>query len=204
MDKSLQIRNSTAEFLIFSTNNTQDIIEVKVEDETVWLTQKLIAKLFDVHVATINEHLKNIFKTDELNENAVLRKFLITADDGKNYNTKHYNLDVIISLGYRVNSKKATEFRQWATQVLKRFATRGYVLDNERLKNGSFLNPQYYKDLILEVRDIRESERNFYQQITDIYTTAMDYDLNAPTTKEFFAIVQNKLHGLYMGIQLQS
>jgi len=194
MKKNLTIRNSTAEFLIFSTNNTQDTIEVKVEDETVWLTQKLIAKLFDVHVATINEHLKNIFKTDELNESAVIRKFLITADDGKNYNTKHYNLDVIISLGYRVNSKKATEFRQWATQVLKRFATRGYVLDNERLKNGSFLNPQYYRDLILEVRDIRESERNFYQQITDIYTTAMDYDLNAPTTKEFFATVQNKLH----------
>jgi len=194
MDKNLTIRNSTAEFLIFSTNNTQDTIEVKVEDETVWLTQKLIAKLFDVHVATINEHLKNIFKTDELNESAVIRKFLITADDGKNYNTKHYNIDVIISLGYRVNSKKATEFRQWATRVLKRFATRGYVLDNERLKNGSFLNPQYYKDLTLEVRDIRESERNFYQQITDIYTTAMDYDLNAPTTKEFFATVQNKLH----------
>ncbi len=194
MKKNLTIRNSTAEFLIFSTNNAQDTIEVKVEDETVWLTQKLIAKLFDVHVATINEHLKNIFKTDELNESAVIRKFLITADDGKNYNTKHYNLEVIISLGYRVNSKKATEFRQWATQVLKRFATRGYVLDNERLKNGSFLNPQYYKDLILEVRDIRESERNFYQQITDIYTTAMDYDLNAPTTKEFFASVQNKLH----------
>ncbi len=194
MNKNLTIRNSTAEFLIFTTSNGQDTIEVKVEDETVWLTQKLIAKLFDVHVATINEHLKNIFKTHELEEDAVIRKFLITASDGKNYNTKHYNLEVIISLGYRINSNKATEFRRWATQVLKTFTTRGYVLDSERLKNGSYLNPQYYKDLILEIRDIRESERNFYQQITDIYATALDYDFKAPTTQEFFATVQNKLH----------
>ena len=194
MNKNLIIRNSTAEFLIFTTANGQDTIEVKVEDETVWLTQKLIAKLFDVHVATINEHLKNIFKTHELEENSVIRNFLITASDGKNYNTQHYNLEVIISLGYRINSNKATEFRRWATQVLKQYATRGYVLDNERLKNGSYLNPQYYKDLILEIRDIRESERNFYQQITDIYATAMDYDFQAPTTQEFFATVQNKLH----------
>jgi len=192
--KKLTIKNSTAEFLIFTTANGQDTIEVKFENETVWLTQKLIAKLFDINVATVNEHLKNIFKTHELEENAVIRKFLITASDGKNYNTKHYNLEVIISLGYKINSNKATEFRRWATQVLKTFTTRGYVLDNERLKNGSYLNPQYYKDLILEIRDIRESERNFYQQITDIYTTALDYDLKAPTTKEFFATVQNKLH----------
>ncbi|RUM71850.1 MAG: cell filamentation protein Fic [Sulfurovum sp.] len=194
MDKKLQIRNSTAEFLIFTTANRQDTIEVKVEDETVWLTQKLIAKLFDVKVPNINEHLQNIFATHELEENSVIRKFRITASDGKNYNTKHYNLEVVISLGYRINSNKATEFRRWATQVLKTFATRGYVLDNERLKNGSYLNPQYYKDLILEIRDIRESERNFYQQITDIYATALDYDFKAPTTQEFFATVQNKLH----------
>ena len=194
MNKNLTIRNSTAEFLIFTTANGQDTIEVKVADETVWLTQKLIAKLFDINVATVNEHLKNIFKTHELEENSVIRKFLITANDGKNYNTNHYNLEVIISLGYRINSNKATEFRRWATQVLKQYATRGYVLDNERLKNGSYLNPQYYKDLILEIRDIRESERNFYQQITDIYATAMDYDFQAPTTQEFFATVQNKLH----------
>jgi hypothetical protein len=194
MNKNLTIRNSTAEFLIFTTVNGQDTIEVKVEDESVWLTQKLIAKLFDISVATINEHLKKIFKTNELEEKSVIRKFLITASDGKNYNTKHYNLEVIISLGYRINSNKATEFRRWATQVLRTFTTRGYVLDNERLKNGSYLNPQYYKDLILEIRDIRESERNFYQQITDIYVTALDYDLKAPTTKDFFATVQNKLH----------
>jgi len=194
MPKNLIIRNSTAEFLIFTTTNEQDTIEVKVEDETVWLTQKLIAKLFDVSVTTINEHLKNIFRTYELEENSVIRKFRITASDGKKYNTKHYNLEVVISLGYRINSNKATEFRRWATEILKTFATRGYVLDNERLKNGSYLNPQYYKDLILEIRDIRESERNFYQQITDIYATALDYDFKAPTTQEFFATVQNKLH----------
>ena len=122
MNKNLTIRNSTAEFLIFTTTNGQDTIEVKVEDETVWLTQKLIAKLFDVSVATIKEHLKNIFKTNELEENSVIRKFLITANDGKNYKTKHYNLEVIISLGYRINSNKATEFRRWATEVLKTFA----------------------------------------------------------------------------------
>jgi len=197
MNKNLTIRNSTAEFLIFTTTNGQDTIEVKVEDETVWLTQKLIAKLFDVNVATINEHLKNIFKTNELEESSTIRKFLIVQKEGKrevSRNIDHYNLEVIISLGYRINSNKATEFRRWATQVLKTFATRGYVLDNERLKNGSYLNPQYYKDLILEIRDIRESERNFYQQITDIYVTALDYDLKAPTTKDFFATVQNKLH----------
>ena len=194
MPKNLTIRNSTAEFLIFTTTNKQDTIEVKVEDETVWLTQKLIAKLFDVSVTTINEHLKNIFRTYELEENSVIRKFRITASDGKKYNTKHYNLEVVISLGYRINSNKATEFRRWATEVLKTFTTRGYVLDDERLKNGSYLNPQYYKDLILEIRDIRESERNFYQQITDIYATALDYDFKAPTTQEFFATVQNKLH----------
>jgi hypothetical protein len=197
MNKNLTIRNSTVEFLIFTTSNGQDTIEVKVEDETVWLTQKLIAKLFDINVATVNEHLKNIFKTNELEENSTIRKFLIVQKEGKrevSRNIDHYNLEVIISLGYRINSNKATEFRRWATQVLKTFTTRGYVLDNERLKNGSYLNPQYYKDLILEIRDIRESERNFYQQITDIYTTALDYDFKAPTTQEFFATVQNKLH----------
>ncbi|WP_415396002.1 virulence RhuM family protein [Sulfurimonas sp. CS5] len=197
MNKNLTIRNSTAEFLIFTTDNGQDTIEVKVSDETVWLTQKLIAKLFDVNVATINEHLKNIFKTNELEESSTIRKFLIVQKEGKrevSRNIDHYNLEVIISLGYRINSNKGIEFRRWATSVLKTFTTRGYVLDNERLKNGSYLNPQYYKDLILEIRDIRESERNFYQQITDIYATALDYDFKAPTTQEFFAIVQNKLH----------
>jgi len=165
-----------------------------VEDENVWLMQKLIAKLFDVKIPTINEHLKNAFEAEELKEKSVIRNFLITAKDGKNYKTKHYNLEGIISAGFRVNSKKAVDFRRWANQVLKKFVIRGYVLDDVRLKNGAYLSKQYFKDLILEIRDIRESERNFYQQITDIYATALDYDLNSPTTKEFFATVQNKLH----------
>lgn len=194
MDKKLTIRNSTAEFLIFTSQANTDGIEVRVEDENVWLTQKLIAKLFDVHIATVNEHLKNIFNAGELEENSVIRKFLITASDGKNYNTKHYNLEAIISLGYRINSERATNFRRWATRVLKDFTIRGYVLDDIRLKNGAYLSKQYFKDLILEIRDIRASERNFYQQITDIYATAIDYDLKSPTTKDFFANVQNKLH----------
>jgi len=193
-NKKLIIRNSTVEFLIFTSQAGKDGIEVRVEDENVWLTQKLIAKLFEVKIPTINEHLKNIFESGELEENSVIRKFLITADDGKNYNTKHYSLEIIISLGYRINSDRATDFRRWATRVLKDYAIRGYVLDDVRLKNGVYLNKQYFRDLILEIRDIRESERNFYQQITDIYATAMDYDLNSPTTKEFFATVQNKLH----------
>lgn len=193
-DTTVSIRNSTAEFLIFTSQAGEDTIEVRVEDENVWLTQKLIAQLFDVKIPTINEHLKNIFASNELQETSVIRKFLITADDGKNYQTKHYNLEVIIALGYRINSERATNFRRWATQVLKDFTLRGYVLDNIRLKNGAYLSKEYFRDLILEIRDIRESERNFYQQITDIYATALDYDLHSPTTKKFFATVQNKMH----------
>jgi hypothetical protein len=192
--KKLQIRNSTAEFLIFTSQAKEDGIEVRVEDENVWLTQKLIAKLFNINVRTINEHLKNIFLSGELVENSVVRNFRITANDRKNYNVNHYNLEVIIALGYRINSEKATDFRRWATQVLRDYAIRGYVLDDARLKNGAYLSKQYFKDLILEIRDIRESERNFYQQITDIYATAMDYAFASPITKEFFATVQNKLH----------
>ena len=192
--KQLIIRNSTAEFLIFTSQAGEDGIEVRVEDGNVWLTQKLISKLFDVTVPTINEHLKNIFSSEELEEKSVVRKFLITAKDNKNYDTKHYNLEVVISLGYRVNSNRATDFRKWATRVLKDYAIRGYVLDEARLKNGAYLSKQYFDDLILEIRDIRESERNFYQKITDIYATAMDYDIASSTTKTFFAKVQNKLH----------
>lgn len=194
MIKKLIIRNSAAEFLIFTSQAGKDGIEVRVQDENVWLTQKLIAKLFDVNLPNINEHLRNIFSAEELDENSVIRKFRITARDGKSYNTKHYNLEAIISLGYRINSGRAADFRRWATRVLKDYAVKGYVLDSERLKNGAYLSPQYFKDLILEIRDIRESERNFYQQITDIYATAMDYDFHSQTTKNFFATVQNKLH----------
>lgn len=196
-EKRLTIRNSTAEFLIFTSQANQDVIEVRVEDENIWLTQKLIAKLFDVKIPTINEHLKNIFLTEELDQNSTIRKFLIVQNEGNrevNREVEHYNLEVIIALGYRINSEKATNFRRWATQVLKDFTLRGYVLDDVRLKNGAYLSRQYFKDLILEIRDIRESERNFYQQITDIYATAIDYDLQALTTKNFFATVQNKLH----------
>jgi len=197
MNKKLVIRNSTAEFLIFTAQAGEDGIEVRVEDENVWLTQKLIAKLFDVAIPTIAEHLKNIFNTKELSQEATIRNFLIVQKEGNRdikRNIEHYNLEVIIALGYRINSEKATNFRRWATQVLKDFTIRGYVLDEVRLKNGAYLSKQYFKDLILEIRDIRESERNFYQQITDIYTSAVDYDLNSPTTKNFFATVQNKLH----------
>jgi hypothetical protein len=192
--KILQIRNSTAEFLIFTNQASSNSIEVRIEDETIWLTQKLIATLFDVNVRTINEHLHNIFISQELDKTSVIRKFRTTATDGKSYVTQFYNLDVIISVGYRVNSLRATQFRQWATAILRDFAIRGWVLDNERLKNGTYLNEEYFNQLLAEIREIRASERKFYQKITDIYATALDYNTNSPTTKEFFAEVQNKLH----------
>ena len=193
-DKKLQIRNSTAEFLIFTTQSGADGIEVRYEDETIWLTQKLMAALFDVTIPTVNEHLKNIFAGEELQQDSVIRKFRTTAPDGKNYNTNFYNIDAIISVGYRVNSKRATQFRQWATRVLREFAVKGYVLDRKRMENGSFLGEDYFERLLEEIREIRLSERRFYQKITDIYATSMDYNKDAPTTREFFAKVQNKLH----------
>ncbi|MGX2974565.1 virulence RhuM family protein [Ursidibacter arcticus] len=188
------IRNSTAEFLIFTNQTGDQSIEVRYEDNEIWLTQKRIAELFEVNVRTVNEHLKNIFESEELNELSVIRNFRITAADGKNYNTKHYNLDAVISVGYRVNSVRATQFRQWATQVLREFSQKGYVLDRERMENGTFLGEDYFERLLEEIREIRLSERRFYQKITDIYATAVDYNKNAPTTKTFFATVQNKLH----------
>jgi hypothetical protein len=193
-EKSLQIRNSTAEFLIFTRQAGEDGIEVRVADETVWLTQKLLAELFEVNVRTISEHLGNLFESSELLEKSVIRKFRITASDGKNYNTQFYNLDAIIAVGFRVNSARAIQFRQWATGVLRSFAVRGYVLDKERLKNGSFFNKEYFDDLLNEIREIRASERKFYQKITDIYATAMDYNGEAEATQTFFASVQNQLH----------
>ncbi|MCF4114297.1 MULTISPECIES: virulence RhuM family protein [Dethiosulfovibrio] len=192
--RSRIIRNSTAEFLIFSSQTKGDGIEVRYEEETVWLTQKLMATLFDVDVRTVSEHLKNIFQSGELQEASVIRKFRITASDGKKYLTQFYNLDAIISVGYRVNSLRATQFRRWATDVLRRFALRGYVIDRERMENGSFLGEDYFEHLLEEIREIRLSERRFYQKITDIYATSVDYDKNAPATREFFAKVQNKLH----------
>ena len=193
-EKKIQIRNSTAEFLIFSNQAGEDGIEVRVAAETVWLTQKLISVLFDKGRSTITEHLQNIFATGELEEKSVCRDFRHTAEDGKDYTTRFYNLDAIIAVGFRVNSTRATQFRQWATGVLRDFAIRGYVLDKERLKNGAFLSKEYYENLLAEIREIRASERKFYQKITDIYATAMDYNAEAETTQTFFATVQNKLH----------
>ncbi len=192
--KKLRIRNSTAEFLVFTAQAGEKGIEVRVEDETVWLTQKLLAALFDVDVRTISEHLQNIFTSGELAEASVIRKFRITAADGKSYTTAHYNLDAIIAVGFRVNSTRATQFRQWAIGILRDFAVRGYVLDKERLKNGALFDRSYFDNLLAEVREIRASERRFYQKITDIYATALDYSTEAETTQTFFATVQNKLH----------
>ncbi len=192
MDKL--IRNSTAEFLIFTSQSGKNSIEVKVFDESVWLTQAMIAELFDVQRPAVTKHLKNIFESNELDEKSVSSILEHTANDGKTYNTKYYNLDAIISVGYRVNSKKATQFRQWATSVLKEFAIKGFVLDKKRLENGSFLGQNYFDKLLEEIREIRLSERMFYQKITDIYATSVDYNKDDATTKKFFAKVQNKLH----------
>jgi len=188
------IRNSTAEFLIFTAQAGEASIEVHYEGETVWLTQKMMAALFDVDVRTISEHLQNIFNSGELQPDSVIRKFRNTASDGKRYLTNFYNLDAIISVGYRVNSIRATQFRQWATRVLREFAIKGYVLDRKRMENGAFLGEDYFERLLEEIREIRLSERRFYQKITDIYATSVDYNKDAPTTKAFFAKVQNKLH----------
>ncbi len=193
--KSVAIRSSAAEFLVFTHQaGGGDGIEVRYQDETIWLTQKMMAELFGVSVPAINQHLRNIFNSDELDANSVIKKFLITAADGKTYNTRFYDLDAIISVGYRVNSIRATQFRRWATQVLREYAVKGYVLDRERMERGAFLGEDYFERLLAEIREIRLSERRFYQKVTDIYATSVDYDKNAPATRAFFATVQNKLH----------
>ena len=191
------IRNSTAEFLTFSQQSGEEHIEARYEDETIWLSQKLMSQLFEVDVRTVNEHLKNIYLQEELSSESTIRKFRIAQLEGTrevSRNIEFYNLDAIISVGYRVNSVRATQFRQWATQVLRDFAIKGYVIDKKRMENGSFLGDDYFEELLEEIREIRLSERRFYQKITDIYTTSMDYNKEAPTTREFFAKVQNKLH----------
>ena len=193
-EKYIQIRNSTADFLVFTKQAGEDGIEVRVYNESVWLTQKGMAQLFDCSVDNIGLHLKNIFKSGELDEKSVTEESSATATDGKIYKMKFYDLDAIISVGYRVNSVRATQFRQWATKVLRTFAIRGYVLDKSRLENGQVFDEEYFEHLLDEIREIRASERKFYQKITDIYSTAVDYSADAVTTKEFFAIVQNKLH----------
>ena len=196
-EKKLQIRNSTAEFLIFTRQAGEDGIEVRVAEETVWLTQKLMAALFEVTVPTINEHLATLYTQGEISRAATIRDFRTVQKEGGrevSRNLEFYNLDAIIAVGFRVNSPRATQFRQWATGVLRDYAIRGYVLDKERLKNGSFFNQAYFENLLTEIREIRASERKFYQKITDIYATAMDYSPEAETTQAFFATVQNKLH----------
>lgn len=194
MDKRYEIRNSTAEFLIFQIENKEQGIEVMYADETIWCTQDAIAELFEKGRSTIAEHLQNAFKTGELKKDSVCRKFRRTAADGKSYDTQFYNLDAIISVGYRANSLRATQFRQWATKVLRQFAIRGYVLDKKRMENGSFLGEDYFEHLLAEIREIRLSERRFYQKLTDIYATAIDYNRDAPTTRHFFQMMQNKMH----------
>lgn len=196
-EKKLRIRNSTAEFLIFTGQAGENSIEVQVAEETVWLTQKLMGVLFEVSVPTINEHLSNLFSQNEISKSATIRNFRIVQKEGGrevSRNIEFYNLEAIIAVGFRVNSTRATQFRQWATGVLQDFAIRGYVLDKERLKNGSFFNKAYFDSLLEEIREIRASERRFYQKITDIYATAMDYNPKAEITQLFFAEVQNKLH----------
>ena len=193
-EKYIQIRNSTADFLIFTKQAGEDGIEVRVYNESVWLTQKGMAQLFDCSVDNIGLHLKNIFKSGELDEKSVTEESSATASDGKTYKMKFYDLDAIISVGYRINSVRATQFRQWATKVLRTFTIRGYVLDKSRLENGQVFDEEYFEHLLDEIREIRASERKFYQKITDIYSTAVDYSADAVTTKEFFATVQNKLH----------
>ena len=194
MTKKFEIRNSTAEFLIFMSEGKEEGVEVMYADETIWCTQDAIATLFDKGRTTVTEHLANIFNEGELDKDSVCRKFRRTASDGKPYNVQFYNLDAIISVGYRANSRRATQFRQWATYVLRQFAIRGYVIDRKRMENGQFIGVDYFEQLLEEIREIRLSERNFYQKLTDIYATAIDYNPDAPTTREFFGKVQNKMH----------
>lgn len=189
-----EIRNSTAEFLTFVAAGKEEGIQVLYKNETIWATQKAMATLFDCSTDNISLHLKNIFKTGELIENSVTEKSSVTAADGKNYITKIYNLDAIISVGYRVNSIRATQFRQWCTYVLRQFALRGYVIDKKRMENGSFIGEDYFEHLLAEIREIRLSERRFYQKLTDIYATSIDYNKDAPTTRQFFRKIQNKMH----------
>lgn len=197
MSKKIQIHNSTAEFLIFQIENKEQGIEVLYQDETLWLTQKAMAVLFDVSVPAINQHLKNIFEQGELRPEATIKKNLIVQQEGNRQVSRKidiYNLDAVISVGYRVNSVRATQFRQWCTYVLRQFAIRGYVIDKKRMENGSFINEDYFEHLLAEIREIRLSERRFYQKLTDIYSTSIDYNQDALTTRQFFKKVQNKMH----------
>ncbi len=197
MAKKFEIRNSTAEFLTFITEGKEDGIQVLYKDETIWATQKAMAELFDCSTDNIGVHLKNIFTSNELDKEATTEKISVVQKEGKrdvNRASTFYNLDAIISVGYRVNSVRATQFRQWCTFVLRQFAIRGYVIDKKRMENGSFIGEDYFEHLLAEIREIRLSERRFYQKLTDIYATAIDYNKSAPTTRLFYKKVQNKMH----------
>lgn len=192
--RKLQIRNSTVDFLVFTKDAGEDGIEVRVQNHDVWLTQKAIAQLFDIDRSVVTKHLKNIYESGELLEESTCANFAQVADNGKTYQYKFYSLSAIIAIGYRTNSARATQFRQWATKVLDTFTKQGYVLDKERLINGQIFDEDYFEHLISEIQEIRASERRFYQKITDIYATAVDYSLDSQITRDFFATVQNKMH----------
>ena len=197
MAKKFEIRNSTAEFLIFQIEGKENGVQVIYREESVWCTQKAMAQLFDCSTDNIGLHLRNIYETGELTQEATTENFSVVQTEGDrqvNRKLKFYNLDAIISVGYRVNSTRATQFRQWCTFILRQFAIRGYVIDKKRMENGSFIGVDYFEHLLAEIREIRLSERRFYQKLTDIYATAIDYNIDAPTTRLFFKKVQNKMH----------
>ena len=197
MAKNIEIRNSTAEFLIFQIEGKENGVQVMYQNETIWCTQKAMAQLFDCSTDNVGLHLKNIYESVELVQVVTTEYFSVVQVEGErqvNRKLKFYNLDAIISVGYRVNSTRATQFRQWCTYVLRQFAIRGYVIDKKRMENGSFIGEDYFEHLLAEIREIRLSERRFYQKLTDIYATSIDYNVNAPTTRAFFKKVQNKMH----------
>ena len=194
--KDVTIKSSAAEYLTYvsAVGDSVNSIEIRYENENIWLTQKMMAALYDVSVAAINQHIKKIFEDNELDENSVIKNYLITANDGKNYDTKHYSLQMIIAVGFKVNNEKAVQFRKWASQVVKDYTIQGWVMDKERLKKGHLFTDEYFERQLQYIREIRLSERKFYQKITDIYATAVDYSLDSEITRKFFATVQNKMH----------
>ena len=195
----ITIRSSAAEYLTYaaSVGDQQDSIEMRYEDENIWLTQKMMATLYDVDVRTINEHIKKIYSDSELEEDSTIRNFRIVQTEGSRQvtrDTKHYNLQMIIAVGFKVNSERAVQFRKWVNQIAKDYTIKGWVMDDERLKRGTYLTEKYFDEQLERIREIRASERKFYQKITDLYATAIDYDKNAATTRRFYATVQNKMH----------
>jgi hypothetical protein len=195
-EKQITIKSSTAEYLTYiaSVGECAQSFEMRYENENIWLTQKILAKLYGVDIRTISYHINKIFKDSELQENSVIRKFWITAGDGKQYETNHYNLQMVIAIGFKVDNERAVQFRKWANQIVKDYTIKGFVMNDERFKNGGVLTDKYFDEQLERIREIRLSERKFYQKVTDLYATAFDYDLTAAMTKEFFAKVQNKLH----------